>query len=243
MRRAPRSETVGTFFKVRFKDRLQNQQRCHLDDPVAHRGNAQRSQFAVGLGNVHPLDWPGPIRLLPEFPFDFIQKPFRPAFGLFDPFYAYPVHAGRTLIGAHPVPSRPERFPVTDPPVERVEAELGFLFGLWAQLLSQLKEFRRQGCLLPGSRLGPHPFRFFRSGVLLWITQSALPSSDSALSALQPLGSTVITRFPATMGCADSRARFRPVIDSLAELAPVPLPPKHGSLRFLTDPRRSRCPP
>jgi len=45
---------------------------------------------------------------------------------------------------------------------------------------------------------------------------------------LQPLGSTVITRFPATTGCSDSRARFRPVIDSLAELAFVFLPPNTG---------------
>ena len=80
--------------------------------------------------------------------------------------------------------------------------------------------------MLHGLRLGSHPLRFFRSGIVS--IQSALPSSDSALSALRPLGSTIVTRFPATMGRSDSRARFRSVIDSLAKLAPGSLPPVTG---------------
>ena len=118
----------------------------------------------------------------------------------------------------------------------------GFLFGLVAQLLSQLKEFGRQRCLVPGLRLGSHPLRFFRPGVFFWITQSVLSSSDSALSPLRPLGSTVVTRFSATMGRSDSRACFRSVIDCLAESTPSTLPPVTGLPGSWIDPWRSRCP-
>ena len=97
----------------------------------------------------------------------------------------------------------------------------GFLFGLLAQLLSQLKEGRRQPQTLPGFRPFAHPLRLFRSGIVV-ATQSALPSSDSARSALGPLGSTIITRFPATTGPSDSRAQSRPVMDFRAKLAPTP---------------------
>jgi hypothetical protein len=86
MRRAPGPKAVGTFLEIRFKDRLQNQQRCRLDDPVADRRNAQRSQLPVGLGDIHPLDRLGAISLLAQFGLDFIEKPFRPAFRLDHPF-------------------------------------------------------------------------------------------------------------------------------------------------------------
>ncbi len=56
VRRTPRSKSVGTLRKIRFKDRLQNQQCRHLDDPVANRRNAHRSQLPVGFGDIHPLD-------------------------------------------------------------------------------------------------------------------------------------------------------------------------------------------
>ena len=50
---APRSKPVGTILKIRFEDRLQDQQRGHLHHPIPHRGYPQRPLFPVGLGNVY----------------------------------------------------------------------------------------------------------------------------------------------------------------------------------------------
>jgi hypothetical protein len=99
-----------------------------------------------------------------------------------------------------------------------------------------LKEFGRQGRLLPALRLGSHPLRFFRPGVLVSIAQSALPSSDSARSALGPLGSTIITRFPATTGPSDSHAQARPVMNCRTGSAPSAPPPNMGLPGSLIDP-------
>jgi hypothetical protein len=104
-----------------------------------------------------------------------------------------------------------------------------------AQLLSQLKEGRRQYQTLTDLRPLAHPLRLFRSGIVC-ATQSALPSSDSARSALGPLGSTIITRFPATTGPSDSHAQSRPVMDCQTKLAPDSLPPYVGLPGSLIDP-------
>src|SRR5208283_1418900 len=88
-------------------------------------------------------------------------------------------------------------------------------------LLSQLEKRRRQNATLALLRALAHPLRLFRSGIVV-ATQSALPSSDSALSALRPLGSTIVTRFSATTGRSDSHAQPRPVMNCRAEVAPLP---------------------
>src|ERR1035441_4976565 len=53
MRRAPRSEPIGTIQEIRLKDRLQDQQGRHLYPPVAHRRDTQRSQLPIRLRNVN----------------------------------------------------------------------------------------------------------------------------------------------------------------------------------------------
>jgi hypothetical protein len=193
------------------------------------------SQLSVGFGDPHPLDRLGPIGLLSQFLLDFAQKPLHASLGSLHPFYAYPINPRSAPIGAHLGPSRRQRLPVADPPVERAETILGFLFGLLAQLLSQLEKGRRQNATLPLLRALAHPFRLFRSGIDL-TTQSALPSSDSALSALRPLGSTIVTRFPATTGRSDSHAQPRPVMNFLTGLAPLAPPPSMGLPGSLVDP-------
>jgi hypothetical protein len=54
MGRTLRSESIGTIQEIRLEDRLQNQQRRRLHHAVFHRRDAQRTQLAVSLRDVHP---------------------------------------------------------------------------------------------------------------------------------------------------------------------------------------------
>jgi hypothetical protein len=70
--------------------------------------------------------------------------------------------------------------------------------------------------------------QFFRSGTFI---QAALPLSSISLSSLRPLGSTVITRFFATMGLSDSRQGPAPsYLFLFAAYAPAGLPGSFADL-------------
>ena len=91
--------------------------------------------------------------------------------------------------------------------------------------MSQKRKFPR--ILSFGPRLGK--FQFFRSGIFI---QAAFPLSSISISSLRPLGSTVITRFLATMGPSDSRqGPAKSYLFPTAVYAPAGLP---GSLTDLS---------
>src|SRR6266508_1476013 len=56
VRAAPQPKTIGEAKKVGLVDRVQHLDRRALDDLVFQRGDAQRPQPPVGLGDVRPLD-------------------------------------------------------------------------------------------------------------------------------------------------------------------------------------------
>jgi hypothetical protein len=72
--------TVGVDFrwKIGFEDRLQHQQRCCHADPIPQARDAQRPEFAVGLGYKHSSDWLRSVSLLPERKRQFGQPPLDP---------------------------------------------------------------------------------------------------------------------------------------------------------------------
>ncbi len=203
MRRAAGAKAVGTVLEVLLEDRLQNQQRRHLNHPVAHRRNPQRAHLPVGFRDVHAPDRPRLVGMAAKAPPDFVQKgphaPLRPL----DRFQRHPIHSGSALIGPHPAPCRFQHVLPADVAVERIETELRLILGLAAQILSQSDKFRRQGQHPPN--------RVFRSRIL--VQSAPLPSYRIAPKA-GPLRSTVVTRFPATMGPSDSRQGRAAVMSS-----------------------------
>ena len=103
------------------------------------------------------------------------------------------VHSRRASVTTHRLPGRLQRVPPIDPVIQGLKPELRLLLCLLAQLLSQLRKFHGQPFVgLP----------LFRSGNLF---QAAFSSSSRSAPRPRPLGSTVVTRFPATMGLSDSR--------------------------------------
>jgi hypothetical protein len=96
--------------------------------------------------------------------------------------------------------------------------------------MSQKRKFLRS---LP-SGLGLGRSQFFRSGIVI---QAALPLSSISMPSLRPLRSTVITRFPATMGLSDSRQG-----PTAGYLFPSAVFAPRGPPRFLCRSFHARCP-
>src|SRR3989304_3235031 len=57
--RAPGPVSKGAWIKVRFKDRLQDQLYCPLNNPISDGGNSEPAGLAIPLRNLHPpvLTW------------------------------------------------------------------------------------------------------------------------------------------------------------------------------------------
>ena len=123
---------------------------------------------------------------------DLSQKPAHPRFPRLDLSDRYAVHAGCSLIGAHPPPGLFQCVSPIDPVIQHIKPELRFLLRLLLQLLSQQREFLRH----PRDALRSAIRRFFRSGFL----QAVLLSSYFSLFPARPLGSLRITRVPRYYG-------------------------------------------
>jgi len=104
------------------------------------------------------------------------------------------------------------------------KARIRYLLGLTAQLPDRGRESRQRG------RCGHRCV--FRSGV----TQSALLPSYGDTSTVGSLGSTVVSRFPATMDPSDSRRGPTSVMSSRPRLRTSPSP------RRVSQVPRSICP-
>jgi hypothetical protein len=160
MRRAVGTEPIGAIFKVSFEDWLQDEQGRHLHHSISHRWNPERSHLSVGLRYVyapHRL-WLVGFRL--QGFLNFFNKPAYARFPPFDLFDRNAVHAGCSLIGAHPPPCLFQCVPPIDPVVQHVKPELRFLLRLLMQLLSQQREFLRHPGVIHACM-----FRFLRSVV------------------------------------------------------------------------------
>ena len=238
--RAPRSEAIGAVLEIGFKDRLQDQQGRHLDHPVAHRRYAQRPQFPIRLGNVDAPYRFRHIGLGAQRCLYFIQESLDAGFRCFDLLDLHTIHPRGALVGAHPLPCRLQHIVPTDPVVQRMEPELRLLLGLLTQLLSQQREFLRQGPLSPRFRRDLGPSRLSRSGRFL---QAALLSSHS--SSASSKAPSLHARYALLRYCGPLRlpARAAPsVIDSLGPWGSVALPRPAGSPRFLGCSVPARCP-
>jgi len=155
-------------------------------------------------------------------PFQSHRETVRPAFGLHHPFYAYPIYARGAAIGSHLVPSRHERLPVAECAHRACRTDTWVpVWHFWPSFCPQLKRaggsFRRSQAFAR-SRI---PHRLFRPGIVV-ATQSALPSSDSARSAIRAPWLHDHYSLPGYYGPSDSRAQSRPVMDCRTKLAPAP---------------------
>src|ERR1035438_6112349 len=189
MGRALRTESIGTIQEIRLEDRLQNQQRCRLHHTVFHRRDAQRTQLAVSLRNVHPPHRLRLVAFLLQFLLQFDQEidesrslVVAAANDLSD---RHAIDAGCSSVFRYLVPRRHQRVPPIDSIVQSVESKLRFLLGLLAQLVSQKREFRRHLPLL-------------RSGILrlqhgIFSIQAVLPFSYPSTYLAGFLRSTGIT--------------------------------------------------
>ena len=98
----PGTEAMRTIQKIRLKQRLNDELYRHLDHPILHSRNAQRTSSGFPFGYVHPSDY---IRLISfglQFLLNFFQKVlFAASFYFGD---CFPVNSGRAPVGTHPFP-------------------------------------------------------------------------------------------------------------------------------------------
>jgi hypothetical protein len=195
------SEPIGAIFKVRFEDRLQDQQHCRLHYAIPYRRDPEGPQLAVGFGYIDSPHRFTPIGLLLQL----FAKGLEPLLGPlpFDLLDADPVDPCCSAVGPDLLPGPLQRLSVTDQPVETVEAKALLLFGFCAQLRSpatdffagsiaslrvnspsrfsvldvSINQFRVLLSLL-ASRQGPFaPSGFHRLSSLLWAPPTPIPSS------------------------------------------------------------------
>ena len=152
MGRTLRSESIGTIQEIRLEDRLQNQQRRRLHHAVFHRRDAQRTQLAVSLRNVHPPHRLRSVAFLLQLLLQFDQEIDKSrslvVAAANDLLNRHAIDAGCSSVFRYLVPRRHQRVPPIDPIIQSVESKLRFLLGLLAQLVSQKREFRRHAPLL-----------------------------------------------------------------------------------------------
>src|SRR5882757_6924920 len=169
MRRATRTEPIGTIFEISFEDRFQYQQGCHLYHPVPHCRYPQRSHLSVGFWYVDAAHWLWLVTLRSQRFLDLSNEAAHARFPRFHLLDRNAVHARCALVGAHPLPGLFQCVPPIDPIVQHIKPELRFLLRLLMQLLSQQREFLRHPCV---ALCATWP-RFFRSG----FSQAVLLSS------------------------------------------------------------------
>src|SRR6516225_4157931 len=126
-----RTKPVGAVQEVGLKDRLENQQSRRLNDTVLDRGNSQRSQPTVRLGDIDAFNRLRAVALgaklfvqLPEegVPLRFTQG--------YEVLTGYAIHPGSAVVIQHQTRRSPQHVVPIDPVIQGVEPELGFLFGL-----------------------------------------------------------------------------------------------------------------
>ena len=216
VRRTARTEPIRAVLKVRLKDRLQN----HITgSPFAPPGPATvgmpkgLSFPALALGIHARVVPPGrPIALGLQRLLDLVQKPGHQSLiafsGLLDLFDRLAIYTRPHSCCERPdrVPGRLQRVPPIDPVIQRVEPELRLLLRPSGPAsVSAEKVSRAPATRIPIRLLGGTASMAPRSSVVGISFQAAFSSCYRSTSRLRPLRSTVITRFPATMGLSDSR--------------------------------------
>src|SRR5439155_11117264 len=207
---SPRTKPIRTLFKVRLEDRLQDQQTRRLHHPVSYRRDAQRPLAPVRLLNVHAPYRLGFVGLGQKLLVKFLHQSLSPTTGFLDLLDTQSVNAAASTIRSDLLPCRPKHIFPIDPVIQGVKPKLRLPLCLLTKLMSQQRKF-------PFS-LRFRKLQFFRSGTFI---QAAFPLSSISMSSLRPLRSTIITRFPATMGLSDSRQR--PVASYLFPTTVLPL--------------------
>jgi hypothetical protein len=241
----PRTDPVGTVQEVRLEDRHDHQQQGRLHDPVANRGNSQRSLPAVGLRNVHSLHRLRPVALGTQLLAEFRQEALRTVRAIQDVVTRHLVHARCSVALKHQLPRGLQHVRPIHPVVQGVKPEARLLLGLAAQLPPQFREFRRQRHARFDLRLGRRGIgvgcRTIRSGLV----QADLLTSCGNTSLAGSLRSTGVTRFQCYYGPLRLPAGpnggyvFPPlVVGRSARTVRRPV----GSPRFLTDLSASAVP-
>ena len=124
----PGSKPERTRQEVRLKDRLNDDLRSGLNDPVADSRNRERPQLLTpGLRYEHPARGQRPPSPLPQIRGQLIEQPVNPV--LLDIGDGLPVDAGRAMIGAHQLPRPLQNVPAVDLVIERVEPTSGISLG------------------------------------------------------------------------------------------------------------------
>jgi hypothetical protein len=167
MRRASRTESERTVFEVRLKDRLQDQERGHLRNSIAHRGNTQRPRLSIGLWYIDPSHRLGTVGLATKRLLDLRQERIRAAVVFEDILNGYPIHSSRALVGSYQFPCRQQHiFPIY-PIIKSIKPEIRLLLGLPAQFLPQSRELLRQLNALSQSGRWAFGCQILRSGTFV----------------------------------------------------------------------------
>src|SRR5215469_14123312 len=175
-----RTVSIRPRLEVRFEDRLQDELQRPLDHTIPDSRNRQNADFRASvLRNFLLPDPHGPIRVRDQFVPNLLQKTLRSAFlnGLErDSVYTRrPVVTSRHLVGF------PQRLHLADVDVQSPESPSWFSLRLDIYPLPQV--LQTNGCVC-------------HSPLLSFLSES--------LQTAGPLRSTVVTRFTATMGPAET---------------------------------------
>jgi RNA polymerase sigma-70 factor (ECF subfamily) len=133
------AKPVRAVTEIRFKDRFQNEQHGHLDDPVADRWNAQRSRAAIGLGKLDASDRIGPVAFAAKLLMELHQETPNTAFRRFDVGQCVTIHARGSLGLTVLSPSGLQHIQPRDPIIQGVESESRFLLRFLTQFRSQIR--------------------------------------------------------------------------------------------------------
>jgi hypothetical protein len=117
--------------RIRFKDRLDDQQQRRLGDPIPYGRYAQRALPSIRFRYPRPAHCRRPVGLGPQTPLDILQKLLDPSGTSFDVLKADAVYSGFTLVGpGHPVGTL-QHIPPVYPVIQGIKPKLRLLLRLY----------------------------------------------------------------------------------------------------------------
>lgn len=187
------AKSMGAVEKVSLKDRFEDQKCRCLYNSVPHTGYAQRTQVAIGFGDVDTFYRGGLVAFGYEAFLDFVKIAGYAACSRLDVFNTDSIDSRYSLVRLYSQPCRFKYVTAMNSVVKGIEPKQRFSFGLAAQFPPQKGDFYRQA----GFRFksGCHPVRYGAS-----VAQAGLLSFCVNMTELRPLGSTGVTPFPSYYG-------------------------------------------
>ena len=184
-----RAKSVGTVEKVGLKDRFEDEKYGGLYNSVPHTGYTQRTQVAIGFGDVDAFHRGGFVAFGHKALLNFVKITGYSASQCLDVFNADSIDSRCSLVRLYSRPCRFKYVAAMDSVVKGIEPKLRLSFGLAAQFPPQKGDFYRH------SRFRYKPFSYpIRYGAS--VAQAGLLSFRVNMTEVRLLGSTEITPLP-----------------------------------------------